>query len=358
VDSLNATTATSTKIVNGSTIQANNTLVSTGVPINNTSNESISAGSVISTKSLITSAGTGSQQQVIQPNSSYFTQTATGNGGTSVASNEQQADSTRTRIRIKQSDTGGANPILNQNDLYCSPVSTYYEQQSKNIAGSSITTTLLTSATSGGAFLQTDGTLGLTSTGNMTIGSSSGVVLVESLSVFGSSITAVPVNTDLDLTTNGTGSVHITQAVANANGALRITQAVAGGATLPAVKVVNTDAGNSSVAVELYKNGSAGVAGDEVARLSMFGKNSGNTKEEYGRITCNIRDSSSAPTGADGQILLAVPVGDTMTTFIDLNGNSNRVNILRQLNLSNVPTSSAGLPAGSVWNNLGVLSIV
>ena len=358
VDTLNTQTTTSTKIVNGSIIQEDNQFINPTTSISNSISETINPSSIVSSKSLNNAGNVGSSNITLQPTSSYFTMVATGNSGFLTASNEQQFDSTRARIRIKNGDTSGPNPILNQNDLYCSPVSTYYEQQSKNIAGSSITTTLASSATSGGAILNTDGTLGITSTGNMNLASSSGSILVASLSISGNSITAVPANTDLDLTTNGTGAVHITQAVGNANGALRITQSASGGATVPAVKVINTNAGNSSVAVELFKNGSAGVAGDEVARLSIFGKNSGNTKEEYGRITCQIRDSSSAPTGADGQLLLAVPVGDAMTTFIDLNGSDNRVKILRALLLTNVPTSSAGLPTGAVWSNAGVLNIV
>jgi hypothetical protein len=31
---------------------------------------------------------------------------------------------------------------------------------------------------------------------------------------------------------------------------------------------------------------------------------------------------------------------------------------VNNLSIKNIPTSSAGLPAGSVWNNLGVLNIV
>jgi len=31
---------------------------------------------------------------------------------------------------------------------------------------------------------------------------------------------------------------------------------------------------------------------------------------------------------------------------------------VNNLSIKNIPTSSAGLPSGSVWNNLGVLAIV
>jgi hypothetical protein len=128
------------------------------------------------------------------------------------------------------------------------------------------------------------------------------------------------------------------------SGSARISSANSTGASTPLFTLENSTAGASAgVAMETYKNqATAGTAGDEVFRLSMFGKNSGNTKEEYGRITCNIRDPNPTTAGADGSIQLAVPVGDTMTTFLDLNGNSNRVNCLRQLNIQNNDIISSG----------------
>lgn len=128
------------------------------------------------------------------------------------------------------------------------------------------------------------------------------------------------------------------------SGSARISSTSSTGASTPLFTLENSTAGASAgVAMETYKNQStAGTAGDEVFRLSMFGKNSGNTKEEYGRITCNIRDPNPSTAGADGSIQFAVPVGDTMTTFLDLNGNGNRVNCLRQLNIQNNDIISSG----------------
>jgi len=106
-------------------------------------------------------------------------------------------------------------------------------------------------------------------------------------------------------------------------------------ATQPMLQLKNNAASSTGVYMEAYKEKpSAGVAGDEICRFSMFGKNSGNFKEEYGRITCNIRDPSGPSAGADGQLLFAVPVGDAMTTFIDLNGNSNQINTFKNINLA------------------------
>jgi hypothetical protein len=102
--------------------------------------------------------------------------------------------------------------------------------------------------------------------------------------------------------------------------------------TQPMLQLKNNLLSATGVFMEAYKEKpSAGVAGDEIFRLSMTGKNSSNSKEEYGRITCNIRDPSGPSAGADGQLLFAVPVGDAMTTFMDLNGNSNNIKIFKNL---------------------------
>ena len=145
------------------------------------------------------------------------------------------------------------------------------------------------------------------------------------------------VNQQTNLTTTGFGTqdnLYQTVAAMNVGGYISATSRSTG-ATQPMLLLTNTAAGTGGVAMEAYKNKpSAGVAGDEVFRLSMFGKNSGNLKDEYGRITCNIRDPSGPTAGADGQLLFAVPVGDTMTTFIDLNGNSNQINTFKNINLA------------------------
>jgi hypothetical protein len=129
--------------------------------------------------------------------------------------------------------------------------------------------------------------------------------------------------------------------------------------TQPMLQLKNNLLSATGVFMEAYKEKpSAGVAGDEIFRLSMTGKNSANTKEEYGRITCNIRDPSGPAAGADGQLLFAVPVGDTMTTFIDLNGNGNRVSIFRNLHLEgsttylNFSDSTVQASAGVSFNDV------
>jgi hypothetical protein len=117
-------------------------------------------------------------------------------------------------------------------------------------------------------------------------------------------------------------------------GSARISSANSTGAPTPILTLENSTAGASAgVAIETNKNGGAGVVGDEVFRLSMKGKNSGNTTAEYGRITCNIRDPTTSGAGIDGGLILAVPVNNTMTSFLDLNGNNGRANCLVPLDM-------------------------
>jgi hypothetical protein len=122
------------------------------------------------------------------------------------------------------------------------------------------------------------------------------------------------------------------------------------GPTQPMLQLKNNLNSAAGVTMETYKEKSvAGVIGDELFRLSMFGKNSGNTKEEYGRITCNIRDPSGSGAGADGQLLLAVPVNDVMTTFIDINGNSNQLKIYKPLVFSDNTIQTTAYTGGGTF---------
>lgn len=101
------------------------------------------------------------------------------------------------------------------------------------------------------------------------------------------------------------------------------------------------------------KGGAPGVTGDEVFRLTMFAENANNDKEEYGRITCNIRDASAPTSGADGQIIFAVPHNDVMTAFLDLNGNSNQIKIFQPLVFPNGSIQTTAYGGGSSITTIG-----
>lgn len=214
---------------------------------------------------------------------------------------------------------------------------------------------------------------------------------------------------------------------------LSMTSASAGGSAVPLLTLTNTNA-TGAVAMEVYKNKpTAGVNGDVLFQQSVYGKDSGNAKQEYTRINHTIRDITAGV--EDGSIEFGVFTNGAITTFLQINGNENDINLLRPLDfnvpsgasasnatirlsgtnsadleingstsngtghinitsktgvfaniansinlnagsstgagnvnitpkavgghliLNNLPTSSAGLPAGAVWNNGGVLNI-
>jgi hypothetical protein len=145
--------------------------------------------------------------------------------------------------------------------------------------------------------------------------------------------------------------------------------------------------------VHYYKNGRSAVANDVIGSQHYFGKNASGTKTEFAIIEGNVR---TATAGAEaGGLDLSVAIAGVMTKFIRMSGNTGLVDMVRNVNmngntlqttagnltlsatgsagtgtltlapkalgnliLQNIPTSSAGLPSGAVWSNLGVLNIV
>ena len=170
--------------------------------------------------------------------------------------------------------------------------------------------------------------------------------LTSTLDVGTQDITTSIANADIDITTNGTGRVHITQAGVSANGAMTITQTGAGGGTNPALRLVNQNA-TGSVATEIYKNKpTAGAPSDVLHTQSVFGKDSTNAKQEYTRITHTIREATAGT--EDGSIEMGCFTNGTFQNYIQINGNdpaNGEVNILRPLDLG---TGSTGLIKTSV----------
>jgi hypothetical protein len=111
----------------------------------------------------------------------------------------------------------------------------------------------------------------------------------------------------------------------NANPNTFITSGV-GGATFPMIRMENTNA-VGSCALEVYKNKpTAGVAGDVLYVQSVFGKDAGNAKQEYTRVSHTLRDGAIA--GEDGSIEFSCFSAGAIATFIQITGVENQVNIL------------------------------
>jgi len=141
-----------------------------------------------------------------------------------------------------------------------------------------------------------------------------------------------------DIITN-TGSANtLQQVLVNGNTAtgstanITLTDTDAGGQANPIFTLNNTNA-TGSVAMEVYKNKpTAGITGDVLFNQSVYGKDSGNAKQEYTRISHTLRDASSGV--EDGSIEFSAFVNGSVATFIQINGNENEVNVLKPLDMT------------------------
>jgi hypothetical protein len=143
---------------------------------------------------------------------------------------------------------------------------------------------------------------------------------------------------------------------ANAN--ITLTDTQQGGALNPILTLNNTNA-TGSVAMEIYKNKpTAGVAGDVLFNQSVWGKDSGNARQEYTRITHTIRDSATG--GEDGSIEMGCFVQGSINTFLQLNGNENEVNLLKTLDTNGnaILSRTGNITLDTGFNNTGDGNIV
>jgi hypothetical protein len=124
---------------------------------------------------------------------------------------------------------------------------------------------------------------------------------------------------------------------------LSMTSASAGGQANPLLTLTNTNA-TGSVALEVYKNKpTAGSNGDVLFNQSVYGKDSGNAKQEYTRIAHTIRDNIAGT--EDGSIEMSCFVAGSVSTFLQLNGVENEVNCLKVLDMTgnNIRTTTGDM---------------
>lgn len=152
--------------------------------------------------------------------------------------------------------------------------------------------------------------------------------------------TAVGSARNLDITSTGQINFNSTNIQSTATN-FKLLNSAAGGALNPLLTLTNTNA-TGSVAMEVYKDKpTVGLAGDPLFTQSTFGKDSGNNKQEYTRITHTIRNNASG--GEEGSIEMGCFIGGTYANMIQLNGvdtPDGEVNVLRPIDLS---TGSTGL---------------
>jgi|LakMenEpi03Aug12_release.lakeMendotaPanAssembly.Ray.scaffolds.fasta_scaffold107646_2 hypothetical protein len=123
---------------------------------------------------------------------------------------------------------------------------------------------------------------------------------------------------------------------------LKLTSSTTGGSANPILSLTNTNADSSSVALEVFKDkGVAPTNGDVLFQQSVYGEDSFLNKQEYTRITHTIRDFTGGV--EDASIEMGCFVNGAFANFLQLNGNQNEVNCLKNLDMgSNSITSSTG----------------
>jgi hypothetical protein len=158
-----------------------------------------------------------------------------------------------------------------------------------------------------------------------------------SLGISAGIITApTPTGSNTGITLNAGGLASNTLPV-------KITNSNAGGQSNPTLTLTNTNA-TGSVALEVYKQKpTAGVNGDVLFNQSVYGKDSGNAKQEYTRISHTIRDNVGGT--EDGSIEFSAFRAGAINTFIQINGVENEVNILKPLDMggNNIVTNAGDL---------------
>jgi hypothetical protein len=147
-----------------------------------------------------------------------------------------------------------------------------------------------------------------------------------------------------NLDINTPGSIQFTSTnIASTSTNFKLLNSAAGGQANPLLTLTNTNA-TGSVALEVYKDKpTAGVNGDVLFNQSVYGKDSGNAKQEFTRITHTIRDSIGGT--EDGSIELSAFRAGAINTFLQINGVDNEVNCLKNLDMggNNIVTNTGDL---------------
>jgi hypothetical protein len=139
---------------------------------------------------------------------------------------------------------------------------------------------------------------------------------------------------------------------------ITLTDTDVGGQANPILTLNNTNA-TGSVGLEVYKNKpTAGSTSDVLFNQSVYGKNSGNAKREYTRISHTIRDATAG--AEDGSIEMGAFVNGTFANFLQINGNENEVNCLKILDMggNNIRTNTGDMTITTTASSgTGTLSI-
>ena len=298
-------------------------------------------------KSLITIGGSVLNTDTATNSGTSVVATSTANTSWALGANTSQIFNTGTGIVNTIATTCDATTANQQNQYKTTGVDEYTTSVSASNSGAgfacSYQTDTPTTLTLFNANSDTGGSSAYVQASNLAIGSSH-LLRLETPLVGGALIEhQVLGGASRNLTISTSDNLLLTSDTLNATATnLSMTSASAGGALAPLLTLTNTNT-TGSVAMEIYKNKpTAVVAGDVLFNQSVFGKDSGNLKQEYTRITHTIRDGSS--TTEDGSIEFNCFTGGAIATFLQINGVENEINALKTIDLGTTASirSSAG----------------
>jgi hypothetical protein len=139
---------------------------------------------------------------------------------------------------------------------------------------------------------------------------------------------------------------------------MTLQNANAGGGLNPQLVLTNTNA-TGSVVQEVYKNKpTPSLGGDILHSLLVYGKDAGNTKQEYGRIVFTTRDNTIGT--EDGSIEFGCQTAGVATTFLQINGIENEINALKTLDMggNQIRTNTGDLTLSTaVSTGAGVITL-
>jgi hypothetical protein len=180
-------------------------------------------------------------------------------------------------------------------------------------------------------------------TTDLTINAPSGSVIVEGLSINGTTISAPATNADINFAMNGNGSITVSN-----------TTAIGGADPLLQLTTVNTTGGTANpVKVQMFKDDSNTVAGDVIGDITVRARGgaippSPQAIYDYTSIKSIVRATGN--NNVDGSLQFQVAENATSTnpsllTYIECNGGNVDVDIRKPLDMNgnNITTSSSNM---------------
>ena len=142
-------------------------------------------------------------------------------------------------------------------------------------------------------------------------------------------------------------------------GKLNLLNSAVGSASSPQLNLINTNA-TGAVEMAVYKQKpTAGIAGDVLFSQSVYGKDNGNLKQEFTRISHTLRDSASGV--EDGSIEFGCFVNGAFANFFQINGFENENNFTKPLDMvgNNIRSSTGSMTITTALSTgLGNITLV